>query len=151
MALGKILPGISMQAIEINKKAAEECSKIENVKVFNGSAFEFKMEGEEVYDLTFTSGVLIHISPDKLNDIYEILYKASKRYILVAEYYNPTPVEVKYRDHEGKLFKRDFAGELLDKYHSLHLIDYGFFYHRDNNFPADDITYFLMEKRSGVL
>ena len=82
---------------------------------------------------------------------YEIFYKASKRYILVAEYYNPTPVEVKYRDHEGKFFKRDFAGELLDKYHSLQLIDYGFFYHRDNNFPADDITYFLMEKRNGAL
>lgn len=46
MALGKILPGINMQAIEINKKAAEECSKIENVKVFNGSAFEFKMGGD---------------------------------------------------------------------------------------------------------
>ena len=51
-----------------------------------------------------------------------------------------------YRGHEGKLFKRDFAGELLDKYPDLKLIDYGFVYHRDTNFPQDDCTWFLLEK-----
>ena len=63
------------------------------------------------------------------------------------EYYNPTPVEVTYRGNTGKLFKRDFAGELLDKYSDLELVDYGFIYHRDNCFPQDDITWFLMEKK----
>ena len=28
----------------------------------------------------------------------------------------------------------------------LQLIDYGFQYHGDHNFPQDDITWFLMEK-----
>jgi spore coat polysaccharide biosynthesis protein SpsF len=27
------------------------------------------------------------------------------------------------------------------------LVDYGFAYHRDPNFPQDDITWFLLEKR----
>lgn len=146
MALKAIVPDIQMQAVEINSKAAEECSKIQNVKVFNGSLFDFAVEKEQ-YDLTFTKGVLIHINPNKLNDVYSILYKASKRYIMIAEYYNPTPVEVIYRGNKGKLFKRDFAGEILDKYKDLRLIDYGFAYHRDNMFPADDLTWFLMEKR----
>ena len=48
----------------------------------------------------------------------------SKKFILIAEYYNPTPVEVSYRGHNGKLFKRDFAGEMMKKYSDLKLIDY---------------------------
>ena len=31
----------------------------------------------------------------------------------------------------------------------MQLLDYGFAYHRDPNFPQDDITWFLMEKRTG--
>ena len=65
---------------------------------------------------------------------------------MVAEYYNPTPVSINYRGHTDKLFKRDFAGEIMDMYPNLKLVDYGFIYHRDDAFPQDDITWFLMEK-----
>ena len=37
---------------------------------------------------------------------------------------------------------------MLDQYHNLHLVDYGFVYHRDHNFPQDDLTWFLLEKIS---
>jgi spore coat polysaccharide biosynthesis protein SpsF len=44
-------------------------------------------------------------------------------------------------------FKRDFAGELLEKFrNSLELKKYGFIYHRDL-VPQDDLTWFLMEKK----
>lgn len=99
------------------------------------------------FDLTFTCGVLIHINPDKLNIVYEKLYNYSNRYILIAEYYSPRPVGISYRGNKDRLFKRDFAGELMDKYENLDLIDYGFVYHRDNNFPDDDINWFLLEKK----
>ena len=39
----------------------------------------------------------------------------------------------------------DFAGEVIEKY-NLKLINYGFVYHRDNNFPLDDISWFLLKK-----
>jgi len=81
-----------------------------------------------------------------LNDVYEKLYNSSNRYILIAEYYNPTPVSVVYRGHSNKLFKRDFAGEMLDKYSDLTLVDYGFNYHRDNSFHYADTNWFLLEK-----
>jgi spore coat polysaccharide biosynthesis protein SpsF len=68
---------------------------------------------------------------------------------LVCEYYNPSPVSIPYRGHTNKLFKRDFAGELMDRYPDLQLIDYGFVYRRDPSFPQDDVTWFLMEKRHG--
>ena len=74
------------------------------------------------------------------------MYAASRRYICLIEYYNPTPVEVPYRGEREKLFKRDFAGELLDTYPDLRLCAYGFQYHRDSNFPMDDVNWFLLEK-----
>jgi pseudaminic acid biosynthesis-associated methylase len=92
--------------------------------------------------------VLIHIDPGRLRDAYAALYNASRRYICLAEYYNPAPVEVTYRGHQGKLFKRDFAGEMLDLYGDLRLLDYGFQYRRDPLFPQDDLTWFVLEKRA---
>ena len=77
--------------------------------------------------------------------MYENLYRLSNRYILINEYYNPTPLTVEYRGAKDRLFKRDFAGELMDRY-SLRLVDYGFLYHRDNYFPRDDSNWFLLEK-----
>ena len=42
----------------------------------------------------------------------------------------------------ARLFKRDFAGEMLDRFSDLRLVDYGFRYHRDPAHPADDLTWF---------
>ena len=64
----------------------------------------------------------------------------------MAEYYNPTPITIPYRGHTEKLFKRDFAGEMMDNFSELSLNDYGFAYHRDTAFPQDDISWFLLEK-----
>jgi len=75
-----------------------------------------------------------------------VAHRACNRYICLAEYYNPTPMEVPYRGHSGRLYKRDFAGEMLERFPDLSLVDYGFVYHRDPNFPLDDITWFLLEK-----
>lgn len=143
-AIGLLLPSVKMTAVEINEKAAAECAKIDRVEVFKGSIFDF--QSDKQFDLTFTKGVLIHINPEKLNEVYEKLYAYSRRYILISEYYNPKPIEVSYRGNTDRLFKRDFAGELMDKYKDLELIDYGFIYHRDNNFPDDDNNWFLLEK-----
>jgi len=147
LALRNLKPSCSFGAIEINKKAIETLKKIPATKVFEGSIFDFSQQELGKYDLTFTSGVLIHINPDKLQNIYSSLYHCSNKYILIKEYYNPKPVEVNYRGHSERLFKRDFAGEMLDLYPDLELIDYGFQYHRDCNFPMDDSTWFLLKKK----
>ena len=105
-----------------------------------------KLDINQTFDLTFTKTVLIHINPECLPQVYENLYRLSKRYIMVCEYYSPSPVSVNYRGYTDRLFKRDFAGELIDRY-GLRLIDYGFTYHRDNYLRyQDDVTWFLLEK-----
>ncbi|MDB3998296.1 pseudaminic acid biosynthesis-associated methylase [Litorivicinus sp.] len=145
-AMKLLFPNIQCSGIEINKQAASQLKKlIGDDSVFNGSISDFNPASKA--DLALIKGVLIHISPTQLREAYEKLHQASKRYILIAEYYNPSPVSIDYRGHSDKLFKRDFAGEILDIYHDLRLVDYGFAYHRDDKYPQDDITWFLLEKR----
>ena len=144
-AIRTLIPSVDLSAVEINEKAVQELRKINNLEVFYESILDFN--SDKTWDLAFTAGVLIHINPNMLQKVYEALYHNSSRYILIAEYYNPIPVEVEYRGFKEKLFKRDFAGELLDKYSDLKLIDYGFAYHRDNLFKYDDVNWFLMEKK----
>ena len=143
-AIQHLLPDAMISAVEINEIAVRQLNEIKNIRVYHTSILDF--QPEEEMDFVFSKGVLIHINPDELERVYDLFYKTSKKYICIAEYYNPTPVEVNYRGHRGKLFKRDFAGEIMDQFPDLTLVDYGFVYHRDNNFPQDDITWFLMEK-----
>lgn len=143
-AIKNLIPNIDITAVEINQSAAKELKKIDNVAVINQSLLEFKPTKQ--YDLSLISGVLIHINPSRLADAYELLYKASSKYIFMTEYFNPTPVELPYRGHSGKLFKRDFASELWDQYPDLKLVDYGFTWRRDPIFPKGDSNWFLFEK-----
>jgi len=144
-ALKLLYPNLKMSGVEINKKASEELETfIGHENVFNGSIFEYSNESQK--DLSLIKTVLIHINPEMLDLVYDKLYNSSKRFILIAEYYNPTPVSIKYRGHENKLFKRDFAGDFLKKFPDTNLIDYGFVYKGDIAFPEDDITWFLIEK-----
>lgn len=143
-ALRALMPAASLVGVEINPHAADILVAA-GFETHRGSLLEY--EPKAVYDLTFTKGVLIHIEPASLPRAYDLLVRASKRFVLVVEYYNPTPTEVTYRGHAERLFKRDFAGELMDRHPDLQLLDYGFCYRRDRAFPMDDLTWFLLEKR----
>lgn len=147
LAIGQLLPECTFTCVEINNKALQKLRLIPNVEVHAGSVLDYSPSDLSQHDLTLSAGVLIHINPDFLLEVYERLYKCSRKFICLIEYYNPTPVEVPYRGHAQRLFKRDFAGEILDKYTDLELIDYGFQYHRDYNFPSDDATWFLLRKK----
>lgn len=140
-----LFPKIELAGVEINAEAHTVLEELLGKdKAVLSSIFDF--QSEELYDLTMTKGVLIHIHPEKLPLVYEKLYHYSKRYILIAEYYNPSPVVIPYRGEDDRLFKRDFAGDFLEKYPDTHLVDYGFAYRRDPVFPQDDISWFLIEK-----
>lgn len=144
-ALKLLYPELQAKGVEINPDAARELTEIiGDEHVFTGSIFDWSPTNE--VELSFIKGVLIHLNPEMLPTAYDRLYQSSSRYILVAEYYNPAPVAIPYRGHEDRLFKRDFAGELLDRFKDVRLLDYGFSYRRDPAFPQDDITWFLMEK-----
>lgn len=133
-----------LEGIEINEQAAKACKvgiiHVRSLLGLTGSTWL------RTWDLVLTKGVLIHQPPEELPRIYDMMYRASNRYIFIAEYYDPIPVEVEYRGHQGVLWKRDFAGELMDQHPDVKLVDTGFAYHRAPQ-PQDDLTWFLLEKQ----
>jgi len=144
-AIRQLNSAIELDAIEINAGAVEALEQWGGAaSVHHQSILDFRADRH--WDIALTKGVLIHIDPESLPRVYNALYEASGRFIVIAEYYNPTPTEVSYRGHSGKLFKRDFAGELMEKYPDLRLVDYGFQWHRDPHHPQDDLTWFVLEK-----
>lgn len=144
-AIKQLYPGIHVHGIEINETAAQILkSNIGEENVSSCSIFEYK--SDQVFDVVLIKGVLIHINPARLQDVYQQLYDAASKYILLCEYYNPSPVTIPYRGNTERLFKRDFAGEMLETYDDLVLVDYGFVYKRDPSFPQDDVTWFLLKK-----
>jgi pseudaminic acid biosynthesis-associated methylase len=144
-ALKLLYPNMDLHGIEINVDAAEQLAQvIPLLNVNQCSILDFTPS--QTWDLVLIKGVLIHINPDELPQVYDKLVESSSNYLLVAEYYNPTPVAIPYRGHSDRLFKRDFAGEIMSRHSQMRLVDYGFSYKGDPKFPQDDITWFLMEK-----
>lgn len=144
-AIRQLLPTVKTAGVEINATAAETLRRQAD-EVYEESVLTW--EPPKTWEMSFTRGVLIHIAPDDLPKVYERLFRASERYVMVAEYYNPHPVAIPYRGQDERMWKRDFAGEMLDSY-PLRLVDYGFVYRR-GAFTQDDICWFLMEKKAPV-
>ena len=142
-AIRQIQGGI-LTGVEINEALRPELEKAADSAVI-GAIQSFNPYRK--WDLAFTRGLLIHIPPNELEAAYATLHNCSNRYIVLVEYYNPTPIEIEYQGQMGLLWKRDFAGDMLDKYPDLRLVDYGFVYRRDVHWPQDDVTWFLLERK----
>lgn len=144
LSLEKLFKKSSFTAVELNFKACNILRKKRpNFDIVNNTILNFKTKKK--FNLVLCKGVLIHVNPNQLKKVYEKIYNLSNKYILLAEYFSPSPERIKYRNHKNKLFKRDFALEIMQKYKQLKLIDYGFVYHQDK-FPVDNINWFLLKK-----
>ncbi|MFL2892530.1 MAG: pseudaminic acid biosynthesis-associated methylase [Candidatus Pelagibacter sp.] len=143
-AIKRVYPDVKTYGVEINKLAYNIGKK--KHKFFNKPILNFK--SKKKYDLVCSVGVLIHQNPKHLNAFYNKLYSLSKKYIYLSEYFNPTPVTIKYRNNDEKLFKRDFAKELWIKFPKLKLIDYGFHWKQDPRLKncCDNSNWFLFQK-----
>lgn len=112
----------NLLGVEINNYAVLQAKKLHpQVDVIHGSAFDLPFRDGN-FDLAFTSGVLIHISPADLEKAVKEIYRVSGRYIWGFEYFSSEPAEVKYRGNEDLLWKRDFAEFYLTKFPTAQLI-----------------------------
>jgi pseudaminic acid biosynthesis-associated methylase len=142
-------PQLRPSIIEISKPAYDYVTKIHEFDYsFNGPILDSPLP-IGYFDLTFTMGVLIHIHPDNLVPHMQKLYSHSKKYILIGEYFNRTPVSLRYQGQEDKLFKCDFGKIFIENF-NVQLVDYGFIWgHLYDEAGFDDITWWLFEKLSG--
>jgi len=146
-ALSMLFPLSTMSAVEINAKAVAGLRRlVDNSNIFHESILTWEPPARS-WDLVLVKGVLIHLNPEALADVYRKMALASKQYVLICEYYNPEPVEVPYRGHSERLYKRDFCAEFIEASSEFRLINYGFKYRHDPVFADDDMNWFLLERR----
>lgn len=145
--LNEVLPQTRKSIIEISKPAFDfVASEFTLESAFNGSIVESDFD-PETFDLVFSMGVLIHIHPDHLLANMDKMFGYSKKYILMGEYFNRTPVMLEYQGQPNKLFKRDF-GKLFIENFKVALVDYGFLWgYLYDAAGFDDITWWLFERQ----
>lgn len=106
-----------------------------------GSATDIKLDNYSM-DVSFTSGVLIHIHPDNLLDAMKEMYRVTKKYIICAEYFSPELREVNYHGEQA-LWTRDFGSMWLDNF-PLRCLGVTFMWKRTS--LIDNLTVWIFEK-----
>jgi pseudaminic acid biosynthesis-associated methylase len=74
------------------------------------------------FDLVFTSGVLIHISPTDLTRALDEIHRCAREYIWGFEYHSSEPTEVEYRGQRNLLWKMNYAEMFCKRFDDLDLV-----------------------------
>lgn len=142
----RALTGGRLRAVEPNAKARSilvEDGVVRPEDAIAGIASKIDLP-DAVADLVFTSGVLIHIHPDDLDNSMREIERCTSRWIVSIEYFAAMPTEISYRGHSGVLFKRDFGSHWLDLFPRLRPTACGFAWKRITG--LDNLTWWLFEK-----
>lgn len=131
--------GSRQVGIDVNQHALG-IAKIKGLEVYLGDGVTLPFE-DESFDLVFTKGVLIHISPDNLHDMMREIYRVSRQYILFIEYFDKKETSVEYHGHDNLLWKRDFLRTYLTLFPNLRVLN------QKNWFYGEH----LQERTNGVL
>ena len=135
--------GIELQdyAVEIARK------RIDGINIVKGSAFDTPFK-DNYFDVVFTSGLLIHISPDDIEKVLDEMYRCTNSYIWGFEYYTPNGYQmVNYREKNNLLWKTDFSRLFLDRFSDLELVRKRVIRYKFNNNNLD-IMYLLKKDLS---
>jgi pseudaminic acid biosynthesis-associated methylase len=130
--------GIELQsyAVEISK------SRTKNINIIEGSAFDIPYK-DGYFDIVFTSGVLVHIAPQDIDNVLDEIYRCSKRFIWGAEYYYDQYINVPYREKNALMWKGNFSKMYLERFNKLYLVKEEFMKYLKND--NVDVMY-LLEK-----
>ncbi len=61
------------------------------------------------FDVVMTAGVLIHIPPEEVRKVMLAIVATAYEYVVAIEYDAIQEQEIKYRGHEGRLWKRPYG------------------------------------------
>jgi pseudaminic acid biosynthesis-associated methylase len=138
----RLAPG-ETYGIDINQGAlARLRDRVPTVNAIVSTARELPFR-DGWFDLSFTTGVLIHQPESTLPLVMSEIFRVSRRFVLCGEYYAPQTIEVPYRGMHGALFKRDYGFLYSELFPRLRLIDQGILGPEEG---WDDVTWWLFEK-----
>ena len=98
---------------------------------------------DDLADLAFTVGVLIHQPETTLPIVMAEIVRCSGRFVLWAEYHASTTEEVPYHGKTGALYRRDYGALYRELFPELSLVREGFLAPADG---FDRVTWQLLEK-----
>ena len=133
-----------LYGIEVQSHAIELLrSRSRCLRVAQGTVFQIPCRSTS-FDVVFTSGLLIHLSPNDILAAMRELRRCTRKYLWGFEYYSEDYSEVNYRGHQNLLWKADFAKMYLQRFADLELINEMRFKNIDN--PANVDSMFLLQK-----
>jgi pseudaminic acid biosynthesis-associated methylase len=133
-----------LYGIELQPYAVERAKSFtRNINIIEGSAFDIPFK-DRYFDMVFTSGVLIHISPEHIGTALDEIYRVSNRYVWGFEYFSDEYKELAYRENENKMWKADFKKLFLERFPDLKLVKARKYVYSSNNSNVDEM--FLLEK-----
>jgi spore coat polysaccharide biosynthesis protein SpsF len=142
--LRRLLEPRAVYGVDINEKAlAEVRTSMPDVNAVFSPARSLPFR-DAAFDLVFTTGVLIHQSPDSLPIVMNEIVRCSRRYVMCGEYHADEPEEVPYRGQRGALFRRDWGGYYQALFPQLSLVHSRFEAWETSGW--DDMTFSLFEK-----
>jgi len=100
---------------------------------------------DKVADLVFTSGVLIHIPPEKLERSMREIHRCAKRWIVCGEYFAPSEEMIRYRGKDNAMWRRDYGSLYLEQFPDLKCITTLFAWKPMTG--LDNQTFWVLEKR----
>ena len=110
------LYGFDISSFALNLSLARS-----HANLLRSSALYFPFT-KDSFDMVFSSGVLIHISPKDLNQTLDEIYRCSRRYIWCYEYFSEKETEVEYRGKGGLLWKSNYIKLFTDRFSDLNII-----------------------------
>src|SRR3989344_39125 len=138
----------NLYGIEINPKIVEFSRKKANfLNIIVGDAFNIPFK-DDYFDLVFTSGLLIHISPKNIAKVISEIYRVSKKCIWCFEYFSKNYTEIEYWGHREVLWKANYCKIFLEKFKNLKLVKFKEFPYLNNDIHDQnkDIM-FLLKKQ----
>lgn len=132
-----------LYGMDVQTGALKKAGKLRRgIKWIEGTASDIPFDNG-FFDLVFTSGVLIHISPDNIAAAMREIHRCAKRYIWGFEYFSDKHTPIPYRGRDDLLWKANFRQLYLDLFPDLKLIK-----ERKVPYLADDNcdVMFLLEK-----
>ena len=96
----------NLYGVDVNASLLAECPSY--VLTTEASADDLPFS-DGMFDLVFTSGLLMHVPPDSLEKTMREIVRVSNRWAWGYEYYAPTSEEVEWRGQRGILWRDDHA------------------------------------------
>ncbi len=105
---------INLYGIEIQSYAIEIArAKTQGINILPGDISDIPFK-DNYFDMVFTSGVLIHVPPSKLNIVMGEIIRCTRKYIWCYEYYADSLTTVNYRGYDDILWRGNYKDMFVE-------------------------------------